>query len=73
MYKNGRLTEIGDTSGMSLSVRRDMSLNQDKYIGKVMEIKGQEILRDAIRHPSYLRMRSDNNAKLCTWEKLCKS
>lgn len=69
----GVLQEVGDTSGMTLEVRRDMSLNKDKWIGSVIEVAGQEVLRDSIRHPRFIRMRPDVSAKTCTINKLLQS
>jgi ATP-dependent DNA ligase len=66
----GKLQEVGDTSGMTLEVRRDMSANPDKWIGTVVEVAGQEVLRDAIRHPRYIRTRPDVSPKACTIQKL---
>lgn len=69
----GVLQEVGDTSGMTLEVRRDMSANPKKWIGTVVEVAGQEVLRDAIRHPRYIRTRPDVAAKTCTIKKLMES
>lgn len=55
VYKGNTLTRVGTSSGMSLAVRKDMSANPQNYKGKVCEIVGQEVLRDAIRHPRYIR------------------
>jgi ATP-dependent DNA ligase len=73
VYKGNTLTRVGTSSGMSLDVRKDMSANPQNYKGKVCEIVGQEVLRDAIRHPRYIRMRPDANPKECTFEKLMAS
>jgi len=69
----GVLQKVGDTSGMTLEVRRDMSANQEKWIGLVIEVVGQEVLRDSIRHPRFIRIRPDVSAKACTIDKLLKS
>jgi ATP-dependent DNA ligase len=70
VYKQGKLTRIGSTSGMTESVRSDFSLNQKKYIGTVIEVKGQMFFREGIRHVQFVRCRPDANAQECTFEKL---
>lgn len=69
----GILIEVGRSSGMTLAVRRDMSTNPALYKGQVCEIEGQEVLRDGIRHPRFIRMRPDANVKECTQDKLMRS
>jgi DNA ligase 1 len=67
-YVNGKLTELGQASGMTESERNDMSLHPDKYIGKVVTIKGMERLKSgAIRHPQYGGMRTDKDRFECRW------
>lgn len=73
VYKGNTLVQVGTTSGMNQEVRADMSTNPSKYLGQVMEVEGQEVLRDGIRHPHYIRMRPDANAKECTFNKLMES
>jgi bifunctional non-homologous end joining protein LigD len=70
VYRAGKLVQVGTTSGMTQNVRADMSMNPSKYIGQVVEVEGQEVLRDGIRHPRYLRMRPDANPTECTFNKL---
>ena len=67
-YVNGVLAEIGQASGMVNSVRADMSDHPEKYIGKVVTIKGMERLKSgAIRHPQFAFMRFDKNPKDCIY------
>ena len=66
-YVNGVLTEIGQTSGMSDSIRKDMSDNRTDWIGKAIVIEGMERLKSgAIRHPRY-KGKSDKSASDCIW------
>lgn len=66
-YKNGKLVELGQASGMNDAVRKDMSDNQQKWIGKAIVIEGQERLKSgAIRHPRY-RGESGKLSKDCVW------
>jgi ATP-dependent DNA ligase len=44
-FVNGKLTKLGQASGMTDDVREDMSLHPEKYIGKVVTIKGMERLK----------------------------
>ncbi len=67
-YVDGKLVELGQASGMTDTIRRDMSDNPDRYIGKVVSIKGMERLTSgAIRHPQFVRMRSDKKQRDCIW------
>jgi ATP-dependent DNA ligase len=67
-YINGKLTELGQASGMSDSIREDMSLTPQKYIGQVITIKGMERLKSgAIRHPVYAGLRNDKLPKDCKY------
>ena len=67
-YVKGKLLELGQASGMSDAERYLMSNNPEKYIGKVVIIKGMERLKSgAIRHPQYGGIRHDKNPKQCRW------
>lgn len=67
-YVNGKLTELGQASGMNDVTRQDMSRSPQNYIGKVVTIKGMERLKSgAIRHPVYLGLRTDKLPKDCKW------
>ena len=67
-YVNGNLTELGQASGMSDAERNEMSLHPDRYIGKVVTIKGMERLKSgAIRHPQYVGIRYDKDRHQCKW------
>ncbi|ALA07247.1 hypothetical protein SECTIM467_123 [Brevibacillus phage SecTim467] len=63
---DGELVEVGDCSGISEELRKDMSINPSKYIGKVIEIGAMEVTKDGFyRHPQFSRFRDDKNAKDC--------
>jgi ATP-dependent DNA ligase len=65
-YIGGVLTEIGQTSGMTDAIRRDMTDNPDKYIGHAVVIKGMERLKsNAIRHPQFDKMHDDKLPEDC--------
>lgn len=67
-YVNGKLTELGQASGMSDKERMQMSTSPGYYIGKVVTIKGMERLKSgAIRHPQYDKIRYDKNPRECIW------
>lgn len=64
--KDGNLVELGECSGLTDELRKDMSENPDKYIGQVMEIGAMEKTRDGFyRHPVFNRMRPDKNPHEC--------
>lgn len=64
--EQGDLVELGECSGITESLRKNMSENPDKYIGEVMEIKAMQKTKDGFyRHPQFSRMRDDKNASEC--------
>ena len=66
--KGWTLKELGQASGMSNAERNDMSLHPQKYVGRVVVIKGMERLRSvAIRHCVFIEIRSDKNPNQCRW------
>lgn len=68
---NGKkLLYVGETSGMTEEVREEISKNKEKYIGTVIEIKAQEVIKKTgkLRHPRYMRMRFDKSLEDCTWK-----
>ncbi len=69
-YIEDTLVELGQASGMSDAVRTDMSIHPEKYIGRVVTIKGMERLKSgAIRHPQFAGMRLDKKPQECIWYK----
>jgi DNA ligase-1 len=67
-YRNGKLIQLGQASGMSDSMRGLMSKYPEQYLGRVAEIKGMERLRSgAIRHPQFVRIRTDKQPSECRW------
>lgn len=74
MYKNGRLIEVGQCSGMTLKIRTDVHNNRKKYLGQVLEVTGQEFTAKLrIRHPRFKQWRMDVNPKDCKVEEESKS
>jgi ATP-dependent DNA ligase len=68
-YENGKLVERGTCSGMTESLREELSVNPDKYIGKVIEIDAMERTKDkALRQPVFVRFRSDKLPEECRYE-----
>ena len=63
------LIVVGDCSGFSEEVRRDMTDNKENWIGSIIEVKSNEMFRDTgkMRHPRYLRRRFDCGREKCTW------
>jgi len=69
VYKEGVLTKVGQAAGINDKQRKFFSDNVDKLIGKVVEVKGNGVLKDAIRHPRFIRERFDLDPTQCTYEK----
>lgn len=70
VYKKGKLVKVGQVSGMTDHKREVISESPEKYLGKVLEIKAQEFLKNSLRHPRWSRLRHDVNARSATWEKM---
>jgi ATP-dependent DNA ligase len=67
-YVNGKLIELGQASGFTDMQRNECSSHPERFIGKVVTIKGMERLKSgAVRHPQFVAIRSDKNPKQCRW------
>jgi DNA ligase 1 len=67
-YRNGKLIQLGQASGMSDSIRGLMSKYPEQYLGRVAEIKGMERLKSgAIRHPIFIKVHTDKQPSDCKW------
>lgn len=73
-YKNGKLIELGQTSGIEDEMKELLSDGRHEikkeYIGQVMEIGAMEQIKKsgAYRHPRFIKLRPDKNAEECIWE-----
>lgn len=69
-YKNGKLIEIGNLSGIT----DEMKENWKDWVGKVIEITAMEIMKSesgyGLRHPKFISTRTDKTAAECTWESI---
>lgn len=72
-YNNLYCVPIGCLSGIDDSLRLQISKDPRKYVGKVMEIKFQEVFTTkgrttfSFRHPRFVRFRSDKSIKEVTY------
>ena len=66
---NLTIMEVCECSGFDDGIRQHFTDHQEEIIGKVVEVKANEIMRDSgrLRHPRYLRDRFDKTAEMCTW------
>lgn len=64
------IMEVCECAGFSDSDREYFTKNKDKMVGRVVEVKANDIMKNTgrLRHPRYLRMRPDKNAEDCTWK-----
>jgi ATP-dependent DNA ligase len=68
-YKDGELVERGAFDGFTKAAIEDMTANIDKYIGRIVEVKANEVLKSGkLRHPKFNRWRDDKDSKQCVWE-----
>ena len=69
-YVNGVLQEIARPGNIPHGLSMDMAANFGNYRGKVMEIKAYARFDSGkLRHPAYLRMRTDKTPAECVWDK----
>lgn len=74
----GEPVQIGQCSGMVDEIRRDISAHRDKYLGAVLDVRCQPFdhpeywkpEEEKLRHPRFLRFRTDWSKKQCTSDKL---
>lgn len=60
---------VGETSGFDDATRQVISKNNETFLGKVIELKGQEVLKTGkLRHPRFLRWRTDKENVECNLE-----
>lgn len=69
-YENGELVERGVCSGFDEKLRKELTANPDKYIGKVIEVDAMERIPDtkALRQPVFKRFRDDKLPEECEYE-----
>lgn len=71
VWKDGKLVEVGRTSGMDEETRRLLSENREKYLGKVIEVEAQGIINKdtgSLQHPRFIQFRPDKSSEMCTFE-----
>jgi ATP-dependent DNA ligase len=68
-YKDGKLIEIGQCSGMSDLVRNDMTMYPSAYLGSIMEVEATERnpVSGALIEPRYKCIRRDKTPEECQW------
>lgn len=67
-YKCTKLVTLGTCSGMTDSIRFDMTYFSESWLGQVVEIKGvSQEASGAIENPRYIRLRNDKQPEECIW------
>lgn len=70
LYDGDCLEEVGKCSGMSDFWRSEFYNDTEKFINKVIEVKGQEMFSTgSLRHPNFVRIRDDLTPKEQTFQK----
>jgi hypothetical protein len=65
LYGDDRI--VAAVSGMDDATREEISANEEKYLGKVMEVRYQYVGSGGrLRHPRFVRFRDDKRAEECT-------
>ena len=71
VWKDGKLVEVGRTSGMDEETRQLLSENREKYLGQVIEVEAQGIINKdtgSLQHPRFLQFRPDKSSEMCTFQ-----
>lgn len=71
VWKDGKLVEVGRTSGMDEATRKLISDDKEGYKGKVIEVEAQGIINKgtgSLQHPRFIQFRPDKNSEMCTFE-----
>lgn len=68
--ETGKLIEVGFASGFSDSLRKEISVNPQAFIGRVVDVFAQEMQSSRLRHPTFHRLRDDIDPASCTLDKL---
>lgn len=64
--EEGVLTTYGSVTGLTDELRKDMTLNQHKYLGTVIKIKAMEKSEHGVyRHANFMSLHPDKNPKEC--------
>lgn len=68
--KNADMEERAKRGKLSVDEGLLIPVHRDEWVGKVIEVKANELFRDTgkLRHPRYLRLRQDKLAYECTWK-----
>ena len=62
--------EVGECSGFDEETRKMFSEDPESWVGKVIEVKANEIFKDTgkLRHPRFMRLREDKSPLACTFK-----
>lgn len=61
--ESGELVERGRCSGMDLATRKNITANQDEWVGRVIEVAHHGAMKQKLRHPQFRRVRPDKKAE----------
>jgi DNA ligase-1 len=74
MGPDGELIYVGKCSGMTDSIRREITANKDTCLGRVIEVKSNELVGSkeyrSPRHPQFVCFRTDKLPEDCTGDEL---
>jgi ATP-dependent DNA ligase len=66
LYIKGKLERVTTVSGITHEQRAEFFRHPKRYIGRVFEAEGKALFSNgALRHPNFLRWRSDKPATAC--------
>ena len=71
VWKDGKLVEVGRTSGMDEATRQLISESKEEYLGQVIEVEAQGLIdksKGSLQHPRFVCFRNDKSSEQCTFE-----
>jgi ATP-dependent DNA ligase len=67
-YRQNRLVEVANVSGMTKEQASDFRSNMEQYVGKIIQFKSESKTSNSYKNPRYDCLRLDKLPQSCLWE-----
>jgi hypothetical protein len=67
-YRQNRLVEVANVSGMTKEQASDFRSNMEQYVGKIIQFKSESKTSNSYKNPRYDCLRFDKLPQSCLWE-----